>query len=210
MKRQIIILGRLGTVFVAIGLALLLVSLIPTYSTMSFASSERVAPGTFQPLGMAPFGNLFPNATFYGEYFTTLTPQEELNVKLTCNGTINAYLLQINLNTLFQSINSSSGNSNNATQLGTYLTANPETILWQGQVTNGTVDYTPTAIINATLVFSNPTQNTVLLQYNGKILNLLAPANKARTLAFGAIPLGFIMALPWFIDLRKRKNSKVR
>ena len=210
MKRQIILLGRLGTVIVAIGLALLLVSLIPTYSIMSFAGSDLVSPGTFQ--GIVPFANLStPNATFYGggEDFTNLTPQEELNVKLTCNGTIDAYLLQIDSNTLFQSLNSSSGNSNNATLLKDYLKANPGVIVWQGQVTEGTVDYTPTAIINATLIFSNPSQNTILLQDDGKILNLLAPANKTRTLAFGAIPIGFILALPWLIDLRKHRNYKV-
>lgn len=210
MKRQIVLLGRLGTVIVAIGLALLLVSLIPTYPGMTFANSEQVPPGTFQPLARVPFDNLFTNATFYFEYFTTLTPQQELNVKLTCNDTIDAYLLKMNSNTLFQALNSSSGNSHNATLLEDYLRANPEEIAWQGQVAEGTVDYTPTAIINATLIFSNPSQNTILLQYDGKILNLLAPANKARTLAFGAIPIGFILALPWLIDLRKHRNHKVR
>jgi hypothetical protein len=208
LKSQIILLGRLGTVFVAVGLALLLVSLIPTYSTLSFASSEQVPPRTFQPLGMVPFGNIPSNVTFYGAYFTTLTPQEELNVKLTSNGTIDAYLLKINFDTLFQSLNGSPGNSGNVTLLETYLTSNPGVIAWQGQTTNGTVDYTPTSIINSTLIFSNPTQNTIILQYNGRILNLLAPQNKTRTLAFGAIPIGFILALPWLIDLRKHRKYK--
>lgn len=131
-------------------------------------------------------------------------------MKLTCNDTIDAYLLKMNLNTLFQALNSSSGNSNNATLLEDYLKANPEAVAWQGRVTEGTVDYTPTAIINATLVFSNPSQNTILLQHDGKILNLLAPANKTRPLAFGAIPIGLILALPWLIDLRKHRNYKGR
>jgi hypothetical protein len=208
LKRQIILLGRLGTVIVAIGLAMLLVSLIPTYSTTAFGGSEQVSSGTFQ--GIAPFANLStPNATFYGggEYFTNLTPQQELNVKLTCNGTIDAYLLKMDLNTLFQSLNSSSGNSNNATLLEDYLKANPEAVAWQGKVTEGTVDYTPTAIINATLIFSNPSQNTILLQEDGKILYHLAPANETRTIAFVAIPIGFILALPWLNDLRKHRNS---
>jgi len=156
---------------------------------------------------MVPFSNLSANVTFYGGYFSILTPQQELNVKLTCNGTVNAYLLKMDLNSVLQAVNSS-GSSRNATLLEGYLAANLETIAWQGQVTDGTVDYTPTAIVNASLIFSNPTQNTIQVQYNGKILNLLAPANKARTISFGAIPIGFVLALPWLIDLRRRRNNK--
>jgi hypothetical protein len=193
---------------VAIGLALLLVSLIPSYASTTFGGSEQVRYGTFQPLGMVPFGNLPANVSFCGGYFSILTPQQELNVKLTCNGTVNAYLLKMDLNSVLQAVNSS-GNSHNATLLEDYLTANSEAIAWQGQVTDGTVDFTPTAIINATLIFSNPTQNTIQVQYNGKILNLLAPANKARTLSFGAIPIGFVLSLPLLIDLRRRRNKKV-
>ena len=207
MKRQTILVGRLGTVIVAIGLALLLVSLIPSYASTTFGGSEQVPSRTFQSLGMVPFGNLPANVTFYSGYFSILTPQQELNVKLTCNDSVNVYLLKKDLNSVFQALNSSE-NSHNATLLEGYLTANPEAIAWQGKLTDGTVDYTPTAIINATLIFSNPTQNTVQVQYNGKILNLLAPANKARTLSFGAIPIGFVLTLPWLIDLRRRNNNK--
>jgi hypothetical protein len=207
LKRETIVVGRLGTVIVSIGLALLLVSLIPSYASTTFGGSEQVPSATFQPLGMVPFGNLPPNVTFYGGYFSILTPQQELNVKLTCNGTVNAYLLKMDLNSVLQALNSSGG-SHNASFLEDYLKANPEAIAWQGQVTDGTVDFTPTAIINASLIFSNPTQNTIQVQYDGKILNLLAPANKARTISFGAIPIGFVLTLPWLIYLRRRRNNK--
>ena len=206
MKRETIVVGRLGSVIVAIGLALLLVSLIPSYASTTFGGSEQVRYGTFQPLGTVPFSNLPANVTFYGGYFSILTPQQELNVKLTCNGTVNAYLLKMDLNSVLQALNSS-GNNKNSALLEDYVKANPAAIAWQGQITDGTVDYTPTAIINATLIFSNPTQNTVQVQYNGKILNLLAPANKARTISFAAIPIGFVLTLPWLIDLRKRNNN---
>jgi hypothetical protein len=208
VKRQIILLGRLGTVIVAVGLALLLVSLIPPSGVMSFGSGGQLAPETFRPLGPMPFGNPSSNETFYFEYLTSLTPQQELKVNLTCNGTINVYLLNINSNTLFQALNSNSteNQSQNVTLIEDYLNANPDVIAWEKQLSEGTVDYTPTTIINATLILSNPTQNTITVNYDGKILSIFVPAAKAQLLAFGAIPVGLILALPWLINLRKHKN----
>lgn len=207
MKRQIILLGRLGTVVVAIGIALLMVSLIPTYAGSTFSSTEPISPGRFQPLGAA-LGNPFSNSTIYFEYFTTLTPQQELKVQLSCNDTVDAYLLKINSNTLLQTLNSNSGDSRNATLLEDYLNAHPSIIAWQGKITQGAVDYTPTEIINATLIFSNPSQKTIFVQYDGKVLNLLAPANKTRTLSYEAIPVGLILTIPWLnVSLKQRKKS---
>jgi hypothetical protein len=203
VKRQIALIGRAGTVLIAIGLALLLVSLIPPVQTSVLVSSQQVAPETFQPLSYNPFGGSLGNMSIYITAFSTLTPQQELNVTLTCNGTTNVYLLKMNLQTLYAHLS-----INSTASLDAFLEANPHVIGWQGEIQGeGTVDYVPTEIINATLIFSNPSSNSILVEYDGGILSLLAPASKAQTVALWTIPIGFVLALPWFLDLWKARKT---
>jgi hypothetical protein len=202
MKRQIALIGRVGTVLIAIGLALLLVSLIPPVQTRSFASSQQINPETFKPLTYTPFGDSVDNASMYITFFSALSPQQELKVTLTCNDTISVYLLKIDLQTLYAHL---SGNT--TASLDDFLKANPDIIGWQGEIREGTVDYVPTEIINATLIFSNPSSTSIFLEYDGGILSLLAPASKAQTLALGVIPIGFLLALPWLLNLQKSRST---
>jgi hypothetical protein len=202
MKRPLALIGRVGTVLIAIGLALLLVSLIPPVQTHSFAGSQPIDPETFTPLGSTQFNDSLGNASIYITPFSTLMPQQELKVKLTCNGTINVYLLKMNLQTLYAYL----GNNSTAS-LDDFLKANPDAIGWQGEIREGTVDYVPTEIINATLIFSNPSSNSIFLEYDGGILSLLAPTTKAQTAAFWAVPIGFVLALPWLLTLWKSRST---
>jgi hypothetical protein len=209
LKRGIIVLGRFGTVLVAIGLAMMLISSLPTYAQSSFSGGQPLFPGEFQALG-SPIGGFGSNSTFYFQYFSTLTPQQELKVHLTCNGTVNVYLVRINMQMLVQDLSLPSEGGNNATLLEEYLSAHSGLIVWRGTAGQATVDYTPTEIINASLLLSNPGQESQFVQYDGQILNLLAPAAKARNLAYGSIPVGLILAVPWMAALLKREKSPIK
>lgn len=204
MNRLLFISNRLGTVLMAIGLGLLIVSLIPPAQINSFTNSQIIAPSTFQQLGAGsanPFTNMTSgNSTFYFEFFSTLTPQEELKLPLKCNGTIDIYVLKVGSAAFFANFE-----SNNADAVTAFLSENPEVVGWQGQISEGTVDYIPTEIINATVIFSNPSSNTVSIEYKGSILSLLAPGDKVRTIAIGIIPVGILLALPSIAKLRKNR-----
>ena len=203
MKRWLIVLGRSGTVLVAIGLALMLVSLIPLASTGSFSAGGTIAPNSFQVIwgDSSPFGKI--NGTFYSLFFSTLTPQQELIVEIECDDKIDVYLLKINNMDLIYNF---SGTDRNVSLLEEFLQVNPDLIGWQSEMIEGVVDYIPTEVIYATLIFSNPSPNRISIEYTGRILRLLAPTGKVQTLAVWAIPIGFVLALPWFLDLRKSKK----
>ncbi len=203
MKRLLFLFSRLGTVLIAIGLALLAVSLIPPAQINSFTNSQVVAPSTFQQLGAGsanPFINMTSgNSTFYFEFFSTLTPQEELKLPLKCNGTVDVYVLKVGSVVFFANFE-----SNGVNALTAFLAENPDVVGWQGQISEGTVDYIPTEIINATVVFANSSSDSIFIDYKGSILSLLAPGDKVRTLAIYVIPAGILLALPMLTKLRNR------
>lgn len=204
MKRLLFISSRLGSVLMAIGLGLFIVSLIPPAQINSFTNSQVVAPNTFQQLGVGsanPFTNMTNgNVPFYFEFFSTLTPQEELKLPLKCNGTVDVYVLKIGLVAFFANFQ-----SNDVNAFTMFLAENPDVVGWQGQIYEGTVDYIPTEIINATVIFANPNSNSVFIDYKGSILSLLAPGDKVRNLAIYIIPIGVLLALPSIAKLRKNR-----
>ncbi len=201
MNRLMLISSRLGTVLIAVGLALLIVSLIPPAQTNSFTNSQVVAPNMFQQLGAGssnPFtGMTNSNATFYFEFFSTLTPQEELNLPLKCNGTVEVYVLKIGAAEFFANVK-----NNAVTPFTAFIAENPDVVVWQGQIREGTVKYSPTEVINTTVIFANPSTNSIVIEYKGSVLSLLAPGDKVRTLAMYVVPVGVLLALP--LGLQKR------
>jgi hypothetical protein len=205
VKRWLQVVSRVGTVLVAVGLALLLVSLIPPLTTMSFSSGNVLAPETFTVLGpqIPPFGE---NASFYLQFISQLTPQQELKVDITCQGTVDAYILKTSQPNL---MNSLPGGGMNTTALQDYLQVNPNVIGLQSKITDqGTIEYTPTEIINATVLLSNPSRDPVSVNYEGKIMSLLGPSGKTQMIAYVAIPVGFVLAAPWILDLSKKRPRK--
>ncbi|KON30493.1 hypothetical protein AC477_04930 [miscellaneous Crenarchaeota group-1 archaeon SG8-32-1] len=205
MKRWLLVLSRSGTVLVSIGLALLLVSLIPPSRTNSFAGSDTVEVNTFHPLPSTapPFIDL--NITFYSHFISTLTPQQKLKVELNCSDTIDVYIIKIDLYNL---MNNFQGTDNNVALLEEFLQENPDLIGLQDKILEGVVNFVPTEVINATLIVSNPSSSRIIIEYKGEILRLLAPAEKVRTLAIWGIPIGFVLALPWLQDLKRSRDTE--
>ncbi len=188
MKRYIILLGRGGTVLIAIGLAFLLVSLIPSAELATSAGTTAVPPKWVQ-----------------SSIETILTPQQELRITITADGTLDVYILEVSSQVLYQW-----GDNDflNVTDLEEFLEANPGLIGWHDEVRNGTIkhEYVPTKVTNATLVFSNPSSEYVPVDYEASRTSSLAPGTKVRTLAQWAIPIGFALSLPWFIQTRRKKT----
>ena len=199
MKRWIIFLGRGGTVLITMSLALLLASLIPPAQIGTFGGGAHVRSKTFEPLSY---------------YEPVLTPQQGLQVTMTANGTLNVYLLEVSTQTLYDWINEHYPEQEmtfpyffNVTRLEEFLEANPDSIGWQGEMREGKIEYVPTKVTNATLIFSNPSSDYIIVDYEGSITSLVAPRTKVRNLAQWTIPIGFVLALPWLAQLWKEKTT---
>lgn len=189
MKRWTNVLGRGGTVLLAISLALFLVSLIPQ---INLATSAGVMP-------LAP-------KQVYANSYRALTPQQGFRVNVTVEGTVNVYLLEVGteetqpgVSTLFA----------NATELQDFLDANPDLIIWEYDLENGHFDrsYTPTKVISATLVFYNPSSNDATVDYSVILTSTVAPGEKVRTIALWTTPIGLILAIPWLANLWKQRKK---
>jgi hypothetical protein len=192
VKRWVNVLGRVGTTLIAISLALLLVSFIPSTQISSSKGSGGVQPGQF----MVVFS---PG---------TITPQEEVQTAITVNGTLNIYLLAVNIQ--FQFLNGNFSYNFNLTDLQELLEEHPEQIKWQHEVENSHYErnYNPTKVMNATVVAYNQGSETAQIEYDVALESILAPGDKVRTIAFVAAPIGVIMAVPWLLDLWKQRKKK--
>jgi hypothetical protein len=202
----------LGTVLVAAGLALLLVSLIPPSTTSSASGGFSLGSEVAQPIGSPFSGISFFNGTpqlGYPSPFTNLSPQEELNIEVSSDVALNVYLVK----TDWSNILNATGRPNesaiaNSTDVDAYFKANSQVVVWQiKQSTQTNIDYTPPAIQNITVVLSNPTLNQASIDYTVKILSIFAPTSTVRLMSFVAIPLGLILAVPWIIQIRKKPKS---
>ncbi len=187
MKRWITFLGRCGTVLITIGLALILVSLIPSAQLGTSQGSAAVPPKWVE-----------------SSVEMILTPQQGLRISIAANGTLDVYILEVSSQVLHQW-----GNNDflNVTDLEEFLEANSGVIGWYGEVRNGRIghEYVPTKVTNATLVFSNPSSEYVPVDYEASMMSSLAPGAKVRNLAQWAIPVGFAFSLPWLTQMWRRK-----
>jgi len=191
MKRWTTVLGRVGTVLIAISLALLLVSLIPQLQLSTAKGSTHISPEQVQ-------------IAFHSQ---NLNPQQEVQLEVTVEGTLKVYLLEIRVELQF--VNGTFDYGFNLTDLQELLSEHPDRIRWEREVENEYYErsYTPTRVMNATLVFYNPSSETALVEYDVALKSSLAPGDKVRTIAYCAAPIGVIMALPWFVNMWKQRKQ---
>jgi hypothetical protein len=97
----------------------------------------------------------------------------------------------------------------NVTDLEAFLEANPSVIGWSSDVHNGLIEhkYVPTKVPNATLVFSNPSSEYVRVHSDVALMSRLTRI-KVRNIAQWAIPIGFVLSLPWLTHMWKRKTRR--
>lgn len=196
MRLWIIVLGRGGTILLSIALALLLVSLIPASQTSIVAQSLTLGGEMWRDL-----------------HESIQTPQQSLYFSVEANGTLNAYLLEVNSQYIYGWIHEHHPDLLdpwNVTYLQEFLDANPRVIARQDEVHNGQMarTYVPTKITDATLVLSNPGSDSVSVECTVSMTALVAPRNKVQTLAFWTFPIGFVLALPWGISFLRTKTKR--
>ena len=196
MKRWTTVLGRVGTVFIAISLALLLVSLIPQINLMTLGGSASVSPRMVQ----ATNSHL-------------LNPQQGVEIKVTVEGTIKLYLLEVSSGQIFPGTGGAIFSAN-ATDLQeilyAFLDANPDLIIWDYNLEDESFErsYTPTKVMNATLVFHNPSlDERAIVDYELSLISTVAPGEKVRNIAYWAAPIGIILAIPWFVNSWKQRKQ---
>ena len=192
MKRWTTVLGRVGTVLIAISLALLLVSLIPQLQLSTAKGSMPIPPEQVQ-------------IAFHSQ---NLNPQQEVQVAVTVEGTLTVYLLEISIELQFA--NGTFDYGFNSTDLQEFLSEHPDRIIWEPEVENGDYkrSYTPTRVMNAAVVFYNPSSETAYVEYDIALESSLAPGDKVRTIVYFAAPIGLVLAIPWFLNVWKQRKQK--
>jgi len=202
-KRWIILLGRGGTVLMVAGLALLLLSLIPprTVENTDFEQTLNLQPKTF---------------TFELSYFLTFPadPQHGFYVNAEANRSVIAYLLNVGREYVQQWITSQFTDiqpspSFNGSILEEFLSNHQASVIWQENVDDKEVElqYAPTRLTNITLIFSNQNLEVAKVKYSGKLLNFIVPSERALRPAEVAIPVGFILSVPWLSFMWKRRRT---
>jgi hypothetical protein len=203
MSYWIPVLGRVGTVIIAISSALLLVSLIP--------------PSTIGRLGWEMPVRPEEVVTAYSR---TLTPQQELQLKVTVEGNINVYLLDVGRESLAEVTNETGlyhlGSVvhgplfANATELQQFLEEHPDLIRLEYSLEDELFEshFSPTRVMNVTIVFYNPSLADTLFDFEVVLQNVVAPEEKTLNVALWVIPIGLVLTIPWFTNMWKQRKRK--
>ena len=198
MNRWLALTSRTGTTLTAIGLALFLISLLPSSSS---GNSSQI-------------GTDIQAHTFSNEFDQIMSPQQGATLTVTSDTSVDVYLLEVSSSFVYQWIYSNYGTSgkyfyNNLTYLKSFLGNFTQSIAYSQKATlSFNYQYTPTKITNATLIVSNPSSFAATIQVNWKVSQQVAPASRVATLADWSIPIGLLLAIPWFIDLYQRRLRK--
>lgn len=208
-KRLITLMGRAGTILMAAGLALVMLSLIPPRKAgnTDFRETSILQPKTF---------------SIESSFFLSLTldPQRGIYLNVQANRSVTTYILNVGKEYVYQWITSHFPEAQppysstlNATILQKLLSDQPNTVAWQETTAEGQFElqYAPAKLMNITLIFSNPSTESTKVKYSGKLLDFIVPSERAQNPAKFVIPTGFILTLPWLNLTWKQKNiSKLR
>ena len=208
MSRRTTILGRGGTVLIAISLALLLVSLIPSTQTNQYDHRTDVPSKTTTPLSLHDLPS-----PFISYFDRVLTPQQGLQMSFTANGTLDVYILEVDYMTIFNWLNfhrDEPSSDFNVTSLEAFLEEYTNSIGWQQQIDSEQIDYTyiPTKVTNTTIFFANPSSDNIRVYHTLAIISLVAPSNKVLNIALWTTPIGIILAVPWLANMWKQRKHK--
>jgi len=230
--RWITLLGRIGTVILMIGLALLVFSLIP--------SGARYEPGGSQPIG--------PEQYMLEELWVYL-PQTGLQISVESTDNVHVYLLgvsQVELDNWITLLMETYPDSDPYLAMFIYsytvpmiffheaypeethlslndsqtwdmmwdvavldkgLQTHPEIILWDPPPGSSfSHELLPADALDIMVVIANPSSNTVEVDWKVKEIAAVAAKERVIVAARLLIPIGIVLAIPWLI-LRKVKKS---
>jgi hypothetical protein len=195
-------MGRVGTIIIAVAIALAMLSLIPARAEQNtdFGATSILQPKTF---------------SIESQFFLTLIfdPQRGLYLNMQANRSVTYYLLTTNKEYVYQWITDhfSENQTADTSALDNFLEDNRNSVVRQGVVGNEIeFQYAPTKLTNITLIFSNPDSETAKVRYNGKLMTFIVPSERAINAAKYATPLGIAFTLPQLISAWKRKKSPTK
>lgn len=205
-KRRVTLMGRAGTVLLVAGLALVMLSLIPprVVENSDFRETLNLKPKTFAF-----------ELSFYLSF--PVDPQHGLYLNAQANNSVTAYVLNIDRQYVQQWITNhfpdiQPSPNLNVSILEEFLNNHQASVIWQENVVDRGIElqYTPTRLMNITLIFSNPNAEAAKVKYSGKLLNFIVPSERALSPAKVLIPSGFVLALPWLNLTLRRKNQTLK
>jgi len=189
MKRLSIILGRIGTVFLAICLALTILVFIPPSSSRMISSETRI---------------LKPKTFTFIEPSLSLSPQLILKVEINTNTTLTFYIFNLLLEDYVERIW-----IGNLTQFWEFMEENADKILLERTINSGsaTVEFTPGGIVNASLILLNNSTHLAILSYKIELLVSVAPSARIIPIITYLSPIGAILTGQWiFVKVKDRRK----
>jgi len=202
-KRWITVLGRAGTVLMAAGLALVLLSMIP---------ARKVDQSDFFGVAILEPQTFIIDPTYI---FEPLTPQQGLYLNIRANCSVTAYVLNLGKENVYQWIlarfpESQPSSALNGSILDEFLNVHPNSVAQCEDAVGETTElqHVPSRLMNVTVIFSNRGTQTASVSYRGKLLNYIVPGERALNPAKFAVPVGLVLAVPWLLSTRKRMAAK--
>jgi hypothetical protein len=206
-NRPLILLGRIGTILLASGLALGLVSLVPSYSFSGNSSGQFT-------IDAQKYVSISSTSSVY-------TPQLGFSISANSSDNMYVYLLGASYIQIYNwtatwvmdHYPSLQGyeiylGSTNLTVLNAVLVLHPDVILWNSSLTkNVSHEFYPQSVLNITAVVTNPLDHSITVSVASNQLTSFAPRDRV-TLAFEfLVPLGLVLAAPWALKLKLRKKT---
>ncbi|HDI12357.1 MAG TPA: hypothetical protein ENF63_02050 [Candidatus Bathyarchaeota archaeon] len=189
MKRVSLTLGRIGTVLLAMCLALAILIFIPPASFGITSSGMSILmPETFMFIG----GPL------------SLNPQLFIKAELSTNTTIKFYIINLPREDAIKWVR-----IGNLTQFEEFIENNAEKVLLEETISSesATVEFTPGGIVNASFIVLNSDSHAAAINYKIELLASIAP--KVRIIPAIAYlgPIGAILTGQWiFIKIKDRRK----
>ncbi len=205
MKRLWVIISRVGTILFTIGFAFLILSLFAqtVYSPYGF-NEQTISNQQFQPLGAR-------YDSYSKAYRVNTQPlasaQNIYNLTINSNVTLNIYIIDMNITELavnYQILPQQLSQAN----LENLLQTKSALILWQGSITNGSINYTPLRNSYFTILISNPTSEIAQIQYTISYYHMFVPRTAGLQTAAVSIPVGLVLATPMLSNTYKRVKNR--
>jgi len=200
--RWITLVGRMGTVLLMIGLALALVSQIPS--------------ATIGPLSTATFS--LPPEKYVFLDTMELTPQNGISISGESDEEIYVYILSVFISELhdwtwnwarehFKNLTEPeiSSMADNVTALEAFIENHEGVVLKKSdKATKLAFEFFPETLSNATVVVANPSPRTVEFTWQIKRVTTLAPRERVIIPAQWLISIGAVLTAPWLIRKYRR------
>jgi len=205
-QRQLNLLGRIGMVLLVSGLALGLVSFIPSYSYSQYNGQFLIDAQEY----VIPY------------YLSRVyTPQAGFSISVDSNDSMYFYLVAESYDQIYNWTASWVTEhypdlepyeiwsaTLNLSVLNTFLQLHQDIILWNSSLTeNVSREFFPTSVLNVTAVIANPSDHSIMVNIVAKDLTSFAPRERVSLAAEFLILVGLVFAAPWAIKLKVKKKA---